>query len=342
MSHNHDIVVIGASAGGLHPLGQLLAELPPTLQAAVFIVMHLSSASVLAQVLGRGSSLPVEQAEAGSAIKRGRVYVAAPERHLLLHDEHILMPRGPRENLARPAIDPLFRSAACTFGGRVVGIVLSGALNDGTAGLLAVKRCGGVSIVQDPRDAAVPDMPQHALRNVDVDYCIPVSRMSSILARLVDEPAGATPEIPLSIRLEAAIATRESSSMESEELLGRGSPFSCPECGGVLWEIEDGELLRYRCHVGHAYTGEAVLAAQAREVEQMLSTLLRSHRERAELALRMARKEGANGRSDVAAHFEARAKEYREAADLIGQILAGHTVGSSSDSADDAGPDNSG
>lgn len=336
MTHHHDIVVIGASAGGLEPLKQLLAELPPTLQAAILIVMHLSSSSLLAQVLGRRAVLPVEQAASGTPIKRGRVYVAAPGRHLLVHDGHLLVRRGPRENLARPAIDPLFRSAAASFGARVIGIILSGALNDGTAGLLAVKRCGGLAIVQDPQEAAVPDMPKHALRRVDVDHCVPMDRMPALLTRLVAEPAGESPEIPLGVRLEAAIAAQELTGMESEDLLGRGSPFSCPECHGALWEIDDGELLRYRCHVGHAFTGEAMLAAQAREVERTLSILLRSHQERAELARRMAAKENAEQRLELAAQFEARAQEYRESADLIEQLLAKHFSASAPDNVEES------
>jgi two-component system, chemotaxis family, protein-glutamate methylesterase/glutaminase len=202
----HDIVVIGASAGGLQPLQRLLADLPADLPAAVFIVLHIGATSHLAEVLDRIATVPVLRAKSGQPIEPGRIYVAVPGVHLLLHDQHILLRRGPRENLVRPAIDPLFRSAACTFGGRVIGVVLSGALNDGTAGLRAIKQCGGLAVVQQPNDAAVPDMPLSALAYAEIDHVAPVSRLGGLLARLVRQPAGETPTIPLEIRLEAAIA----------------------------------------------------------------------------------------------------------------------------------------
>jgi two-component system, chemotaxis family, protein-glutamate methylesterase/glutaminase len=163
-----DTIVIGASAGGLQPLQQILGDLPADLTAAIFVVLHLGATSHLVEVLGRAASLPVLAARSGMQIEPGRIHVAVPGMHLLLHDQHILLRRGPRENLARPAIDPLFRSAACTFGARVIGVVLSGALNDGTAGLLAIKRCGGMAVAQQPYDAAVPSKPLSAMTYVDI------------------------------------------------------------------------------------------------------------------------------------------------------------------------------
>jgi two-component system chemotaxis response regulator CheB len=276
-SHNHDIIVIGASAGGLQPLRQLMKGFPADLRAAVFVVLHIGASSHLAQILDRSGALPVRRAGQGDRI---RVYVAAPGRHLLLHDQHLLLRRGPRENMARPAIDPLFRSAACSFGGRVIGVVLSGALNDGAAGLLAIKRCGGIAVVQDPDDAAVPEMSQSALGRVEVDHRVPIAEMSGLLVKLVGEPAGKTPEIPVEIRLEAAIAAQEHGEMVNEDRLGRPSRFSCPECHGALWEIADANMLRFRCRVGHAFTAQAMLAAHNDEIDRLLWILLRSHEER--------------------------------------------------------------
>jgi two-component system chemotaxis response regulator CheB len=268
--HNHDVVVIGASAGGLQATEVLIAALPAKLRAAVFIVMHIGRTSYLAEILHKVSNLPVSQAANGEAVEPGRIYVAPPERHLLLHDSHILLRRGPRENLVRPAIDPLFRSAAASFGGRVIGIILSGALNDGTAGLRAIKRCGGIAIVQDPDDARVPEMPLSALKQVDVDCSVPIARMGEALLRFVAEPAGATPAIPIDVRLEAAIAAQELGEMVSEDGLGEPASFSCPECQGTLWEIDDPSVLRYRCRVGHAFTAETVLGAKSDEVDGLL------------------------------------------------------------------------
>src|SRR6185437_4468707 len=252
----HDLIVIGASAGGVEALKRLLRGFRRDLPACILIVEHVGPTSVLGSILDRAGPLPVRQAEGGERIAPGRAYVAAPGAHLLIHDGHLMLRRGPRENLSRPAIDPLFRSAAIVYGGRVVGVVLSGALNDGTAGLRAIKRCGGLAVIQDPADAAVPDMPASARRHVDIDHVAPAAEMAALLTRLAAEPAAPTPEIPMDIRLEAAIAAQELSGMKTEDELGTLAPFSCPECHGTLWEIADDPVLRYRCHVGHVLTAE--------------------------------------------------------------------------------------
>jgi two-component system chemotaxis response regulator CheB len=318
---NRHIVAIGASSGGLPVLTRLLADLPPELPASVFVVLHLGPSSHLAEILGRASTLRVSAARNGQQIQLGQVYVAVPGVHLLVHDSHLMLCRGPRENSARPAIDPLFRSAACTFGSATIGVVLSGALNDGTAGLRAIQRCGGVTVVQDPHDAADPGMPASALRNVDVDHVAPASELASLLVRLVREPAGPTPPIPHDLRVEAAIATQELAGMKANEALGRSSRFTCPECHGTLWEIEDGSLLRFRCHVGHAYTGEAVLTAQEQETDRLLWSLMRMHQERAELAHRMAVQEERANRSGLARQLQQRAGDYEEDAEIIRRLI---------------------
>jgi two-component system, chemotaxis family, protein-glutamate methylesterase/glutaminase len=321
-AHNHrDVIVIGASAGGIEALQVLLGDLPPDLRAAIFIVMHLGATSHLAQILDRATSLPVVQARSGEPIVFGQVCVAVPGVHLLLHDNHLLLRRGPRENLARPAIDPLFRSAACSFGSRVIGVVLSGGLNDGTAGLRAIKHCGGLSIVQDPSDAAVPQMPLSALRYADIDYVTPIAAMGDLLTRLTHEPAGETPPIPPEIKFETMIAAQELAGMAVEDVLGRVSRFTCPECHGALWEIDDGRLLRFRCHVGHAYTADVMLAAQSVRAEEMLWSLMRAHQERAELARRMAQQDRVQGREALAVELEQRAESYDEDATVLRDLL---------------------
>ena len=318
---NHNIVAIGASAGGLHVLERVLGDLPSDLPAAVFAVLHLGASSHLGEILDRKSVLPVHSAKSGMKIQSGHVYVGIPAVHMLIHDSHLLLRRGPRENFARPAIDPLFRSAACTFGGAVIGVVLSGALNDGTAGLRAIKRCGGLAVVQDPADAAVPSMPVSALRSVDVDHAAPAAKLGSLIARLVAEPAGVTQPIPADIRLETAIAAQELAGMQAEDALGKPSRFTCPECHGTLWEMNDQSMLRFRCHVGHAYTGEAILAAQENETERMLWNLMRTHQERAELARLMAGREIQAHRLELGRQLQQRAKEYDEDAELVRRLL---------------------
>src|SRR5688572_11221825 len=201
-----DIIVIGGSSGALEALRTVVRNFEPGLPAAVFVVLHVGARSHLESILARSGPLPVVSAVSGGFLGHGKIHVAVPGFHLLLHDGHMLLRRGPRENLARPAIDPLFRSAAASFGGRVIGVVLSGALADGTAGLRAIKRCGGLAVVQDPADALVSSMPSNALHRVAVDHVCGIDQMAKLLARLVREPAGRTPEIPLGIRIEAAIA----------------------------------------------------------------------------------------------------------------------------------------
>jgi two-component system, chemotaxis family, protein-glutamate methylesterase/glutaminase len=313
--------VIGASAGGVDALQKLVGGLPADLPATVFIVLHVGPTSHLAAILDRVAPINVVNATSGADVVPGRVYVAPPGFHLLLHNGHMMLRRGPRENLSRPSIDPLFRSAACSFGARVIGVILTGSLSDGTAGLRAVKDCGGLAVVQHPEDAAVPDMVLSAVRHVDIDHCVPLSEMPDLLARLAAEEAGETPEIPSRIRLEAAVAAQEHGNMKTEDRLGDSSVFVCPECHGPLWEIEDGPMLRYRCHTGHAFTADVMMEAQSQEAEQILWSLLRAHQQRAELARRLSVKEKAQRRNELAAQFAERAKEYAADAALVEQII---------------------
>jgi len=278
------------------------------------------------EILSRAGPLPARRPESGERIVAGSIYVAPPGRHMLVHDDHILLRRGPRENLARPAIDPLFRSVACSFGARAIGVVLTGSLSDGSSGLHAIKRCGGVTIVQDPSDALVPDMPRNALDHVDVDHCLPLAELAELLARLVAEPARKPIAIPEEICLEAAIAAQEHANMDSTDKLGRLSPFTCPECQGPLWEIEEGRLLRYRCHAGHALTAEAMLFAQGTEAENMIERLLRVHQQRAAMAHRIADRDLAEGRHESARWMKEKAREYEGDAEMVGQLLVDRVV----------------
>lgn len=333
-----DVIVIGGSTGAIEALSELLRGLPTDLPAAVFVVVHIGEASVLPAALRRRSVLPVEAARSGVRFERGRIYVGVPGVHLLLHDNYILLRRGPRENLSRPAIDALFRSAAASLGSRVIGVLLSGSLSDGTVGLRAIKRCGGMAIVQKPEEAAAPSMPRNAIRNVDVDHVRPVAEMPALLARLAREPADPSPEVPVDIRLEAAIAARELADMTVDEALGKSSSFTCPECHGALWEIRDGPMLRYRCHVGHAFTADGVLAAQNDEIDRMLETLQRAHQERVALARRVAEQERAEQRHRLADHLETRAREYEDDARFVLELIrSGFGAGATDDEPGKAG-----
>ena len=229
----------------------------------------------------------------------------------------MLLRLGPRENLSRPAIDPLFRSAAAEYRARVIGLLLSGMLYDGASGLRAIKRCGGIAVIQDPADALYPDMPRHALHHTEVDYCLGAAELAKLLVGLVAEPAGASPEVPEDIRLEVRMAGQEGLARQRDEQLESPRALTCPDCGGALGEITDGELLRYRCHVGHAFDTELLLGAQTEEVERALWSALRALNERAALLRRMARQQSIKsslaGRwAELAAEQEAHAQAVRK------------------------------
>jgi two-component system chemotaxis response regulator CheB len=315
----HEVVVVGASAGGVSALRVLTRSLQPGFPAALLVAQHLGEGSHLVRVLQYESVLPLDWARDGEAIAPGRIYLAPWDVHLLVHDSHLMLRRGPRENLSRPAIDPLFRSAACSLGSRLIGVVLSGLLSDGSAGLRAIKRCGGIAVVQDPRTAQAPDMPRNALKATPVDHCIGIDDMAACLAQLVRTPAGPMPDVPYDIRLEASIAGQELASMEHQNALGQPSTFSCPECGGVLWEMSDPCALRFRCHVGHAYQADALLHADSERADEVLWSLLRQHRERAALTRRMAERETS---PPMAARLRSRAVGYEEDAAVIERLLA--------------------
>ena len=318
---NRDIIVIGGSAGAFEPLRRLVADLPAGLPAAVFVALHTGSRSVLPKLLDAAGPLPAAAAVAGEPIEPGRIYVAPPDLHLLLHDGHVLLRRGPRENLARPAVDALFRAAAIGFGGRVVGVVLSGMLNDGTAGLDAIRRCGGIGIVQEPAEALWPAMPASAVAHGLADHRAPAERLGPLLDELVRQPAGADAEPSGLLRLEAAIAAQELADMAASEELGRLSPLTCPDCGGVLWEMAEGGTLRFRCHVGHAVTADVALAAQGEAQAALLRRLVRGSRERAALARRLADADRSAGRAPAAATMARRALDCEEDAETARRLL---------------------
>ncbi|WP_284260057.1 chemotaxis protein CheB [Bradyrhizobium iriomotense] len=320
---NHDIIVIGGSAGATAPLKQILGRLPAGLPAAIFIVLHIPAQGIgiLSQVASSASKLPVRQAENGMKIETGHVYLAAPDHHLLLSADHVVLGRGPRENMVRPAIDALFRSAALHHGPRVIGVLLSGLLSDGSAGLNAIKRCGGTTVVQDPSDAISEEMPRRAMEATTIDLCMPGAAVGDVLSDLVKEPAGHALPIPPEIRLEVEIAAGDRIGSDSLTSLADPVALTCPACGGVLSEVKGSVPTRFRCQVGHAYTADALAREQEGRVDEAMRVALRIIEERAELVQRMARDGRRNGRSAVAEMYEARAAEYRENADMIRRVV---------------------
>lgn len=335
----NDIIVIGASAGGLNALEYIARTLPRDLPACVLVVLHISpeSEGSLAQILGRRAALAVKRAQTGDPIDHGRMYVAPPDHHLLVRGGSIELSRGPRENRSRPALDPLFRSAALNYGSRVTGVVLTGLLDDGTAGLMAVKRAGGVAIVQDPSDADFSGMPLSALARVSVDHCVPLHAIPLLLDALARGrpvpsnppnpailPGGKVAENPsrrMDPKLELELLTRGLSPQKMTEELGPPLPVTCPECGGPLWELRDGSLRRFRCHLGHGLTASASLAANSELIEQSLWLAARLLEEQAVLLASIAEDESAAQSFDQAHAYEARAQRVRQESERLREFL---------------------
>jgi two-component system chemotaxis response regulator CheB len=325
---SRDIIVIGASAGGIEALRHLVGELPSDFRASVFIVQHLSpqSPDILADIIARASTLPTVSPNDWDQIQGGHVYVARPDRHLLLEPSgHTRVTRGPKENRFRPAVDPLFRSAARSFGPRVVGVVLTGGLDDGTAGLLAIKQRGGVAVVQDPTDALVASMPLSALRHVKVDYCMPLVEIAPLLVRLASEPAGEEGACPVSddLDIEVKIA-REGKALDVGVMrLGEPSAFTCPECHGALLQLKQGGMMRFRCHTGHAYSAGSLLAELTESVEDTLWTAVRSIQESAMLMRHLA-EHLSNGDAALAEQFLQKADEAQKRSEVVRQAVMNH------------------
>ena len=274
------IIVIGASAGGFDAIRTIVAGLPATLNAAIFVTLHIGShKSELPWLLNRLGTLSASHAVHGEAIRARHIFVAPPDHHMTIEAGKITLTKGPRENLARPAIDPMFRSAARTYGADVIGVILSGGLNDGTAGLYEVKAQGGTAIVQDPADAVGTSMPQSAISNVATDYVLSISEIAPLLVKLVSERSPAAP------RLEGNHASGDSQErgMTAQFTLNPPVAVTCPDCGGALRRSELGSLTQFSCHIGHVYTAEIMLAAQFLAMERSVEQAMRSLSERAEL-----------------------------------------------------------
>ena len=334
-TRGRNILVIGTSAGGLEALDRLIGQLPTNLNASIFVVQHFApenSGIALLRRLARHQAFAPKLAENHERFKRGRIYIASPDTHLLLKKTTMLTTKGARENRNRPGIDPLFRSAAVAHGSRVIGVVLTGMLDDGTAGLRAIQRCGGVTVVQDPKDAAYPAMPQSAIDNLKVDFCVPLDDMGALIAKLVSQPHGKTRSAPHDVRTEAVIAERVLSDIGQVNSLGELVPYNCPNCGGVLWELDTPgkKRKRYRCHTGHSFTGQTLLTSQTEKIEEMLWIALRMFEERRNLLTSLMQTEKRGGvKSSHAARL----------ADTVGYIERVRTILLTPESGDPRGGD---
>ena len=323
----HDIIVIGASAGGVGAISTLVAGLPRDLRASVFVVLHLSRGrSVLPEILTRAGRLRALHAVDGEPLQYGQIYVAPPDHHMTLEPNRVRVLHGPTENGVRPAVDPLFRSAARVYGSRVVGVVLTGSLDDGTAGLAAVKEAGGITAVQDPDEAFAPSMPRSAMEAVRIDHILPLRELSVLLSNLTLEDAQerALSTGPHLLQMEPDLA-RPSIALGAGDRPGALSVFSCPECHGVLWEAEEGGHLRFRCRVGHVYSPDSMMSAQTDSVDRALWAALRALEERSALTQKLSERARRRDQHAVAHAFEERAKVAAEHAGIVRDLLLSRT-----------------
>ncbi|MBV8567823.1 MAG: chemotaxis protein CheB [Methylobacteriaceae bacterium] len=316
---NRDILAIGTSAGGFEALRFLAKELPSDLPAAILVVIHLPSQfrSDLDAILTQSGPLAASFAQEGEVFQRRHIYIAPPERHLLVDGDRLQLGKGPRENNARPAIDPLFRSAALCCGPRAVGVVLTGTLSDGASGLQALKHSGGITVVQDPTNAAYAEMPATALSRSKPDHVVGLVGMLALLERLALQPAGKAMPVPEAVKYEVEVARSGHSSMRSMDRIGRRSVLACPDCHGVMWEIDEGDLIRYRCHVGHAYTAELMSLALDENLRRALASALRALDERTALAQKLYRDAHDSGRERAAQSWVTKVQEFEEQASVI-------------------------
>ena len=292
MSRFH-IIAIGASFGGVDAFKKITALLPGDFPAAIFVVQHVpgDAVSYLPEILSRNGPLPAVAAKDGKRFEPGLIYVARPNHHLLVKADHMATPVGPRENRMRPAIDALFRSAAVFHSTRVAAVLLTGYLDDGVLGLALVKKCGGITLVQDPDDAAVPDLPGNAIKNVKIDHVLPLTAIAAKLVEIVSRPVGKPKKVPEELMEQVKISEYPMDNIEKMDTLGERTTWTCPECGGLIWELRNEPVPRYMCHTGHSFTSGSLLEGQSNLIEHSLWSAVRMMDERAKVIQHMVEKD---------------------------------------------------
>lgn len=323
-----NIVVIGGSTGGFEAFKRIVQGLPPDLDASIFIVWHMSAnlRGILPEVLSKLTTIKVAHAYDNEPILPNRIYIAPPDYHLLVEEGYVRVTHGPKENRFRPAVDPLFRSAAYAYGNRVIGVVLSGGLDDGTAGLWRIKYSGGIAVVQDPADAEATSMPENALREVQVDHCVPIADMAALLVKLTaEEVIEKTVHMKdEKTKIEIGIAAEENALKKGSLNIGVLSPYTCPECHGVLSKIMDGDLARFRCHTGHAYSVDTLMASVTEKVEDSLYSAIRVMDESILLLNHIGDHYAEDNQPKLAAVYFKKAKEAEERSNLVRNAAHSH------------------
>lgn len=322
-----NIIVIGGSTGAFEAFKKIIKNLPADLDASIFIVWHMSASlrGILPEVLNKLNSIKAAHAYDNEPIESNRIYVAPPDHHLLIEEGRVRITHGPKENRFRPAVDPLFRSAAYTYGKRVIGVVLSGGLDDGTAGLWRVKHSGGLAIVQDPTDAEAPSMPENALREVEVDYCVSIADMPALLVSLSQEKIPNTEVMKdKKTEIEINIAAEANGLKQGSLDIGVLSPYTCPECHGVLSKIMDGNLSRFRCHTGHAYSADTLMASLTEKIEDSLYSAVRGMDESILLLNHIGDHYAEANQPKLASVYFKKAKEAGQRSDLVREAVHKH------------------
>src|SRR5215471_4993714 len=296
-----NIIVVGTSAGGVEALCELNKHLPSDLDASMFVVMHIGSESLLPHILSRCGNLPAVCAQHQKRYQRGCIYCAPANCHLSIKDHTTVLTRGPRENGHRPAIDVLFRSAARAHRSKVIGVVLSGGRDDGSAGLYAIKARGGVAIVQDPSEALTPNMPQNAINMFDVDFCLPVRQIADVLVQLTNGKATHIAESPNggTSMEDQATADRPTSEPPGDQI-----PVTCPECNGPLYEVKEGDLANFQCFVGHRFSPESLSEQHTEALERALWTAIRKLKERVVLHEQLVERQRNKGEEELRKRLE--------------------------------------
>jgi two-component system chemotaxis response regulator CheB len=324
MQKDSFVIVIGASAGGQDAIIEIIRQLPVDLPVAVFIVLHLSAKGigwVLRDKIQQFTPLPCKLAVDQSPIESGHIYIAPPDFHLIVAKEKIKVVNGPHENRWRPSVDVLFRSAAAAYNERVIGIVLTGFLDDGTSGMQAIVGCGGSTIVQDPNEAQYPDMPMSVLNNMEVDYCLPLSQMGKAILDIIRTKEIKGIVVPPQLAAEAAIAEKTASGIDVVSPLGPQSVYSCPDCGGSLWQLKEGNFAHYRCHIGHSYSQADLVSKQIESLESTLWIALRMMEERRNLLAKIADEEVRKGLHGIAETHRVRVTELQHHISQLKNLL---------------------
>ena len=318
------VIVIGSSAGGLNAISELVSQLQQELNAAVLIVLHLSKAAlgdILINRIQKSTSLPCKIAVDKEKIKAGHIYVGPPAAHLLLKKDSIIIGHGPAENRFRPSIDVFFRSAAASHSEKVIGIILTGFLNDGTTGMMAIKQSGGHCIVQDPNEAEYPDMPLAVLENMEVDDCVSLKNMGKAIAEIVNNSEVKGIVAPDKIIAESKLSERSATTIEGISRLGEKTIYACPDCGGGLWRIENGKIKHYRCHIGHSYSEDDLLVKQSEKTENTLWVAVRMMEERKLFLRKIAKENDDKGLQRLGSEYGRRAEDMEQHIEKLKELL---------------------